>query len=373
MSVDASITVIGAGVVGLAVAARLAPAHPDLVLLERERKHGTGVSSRNSEVIHAGLYYPTGSIKARLCVAGNHMLYELCGAKGIPHRRIGKLITASCEAELETLASIEALARANDVPVEMLSAAGVKELEPNVHAVAALHSPSTGLVSARELMDYLFGCTRDAGALYAASSEVVAIERLSSSYRLTVKTGAETSQITTRCVVNAGGLECDSIAAMAGIDIDAADYRLFYSKGMYFGTARPLWKLVERLIYPASEPFGCPHTAQDLDGRLRFGPDTVQLPDRTLDYAVDDSRRRHVGSIVRKFLPQISDDDLVPDHAGVSPRLRRNGGMFRSFRDFIVQEESARGLPGFVNLIGIDSPGLTSSLAIAAEVERLLA
>jgi L-2-hydroxyglutarate oxidase LhgO len=225
---DVGMTVVGAGVVGLAVAARLAPDHPDLVLLERRDKPGQEQSSRNSEVIHAGMYYPTGSLKARLCVEGKRRLYERCERKGIPHARITKIITAATEEEVPALEKLLERGRANDVEMEWLTAAQVKALEPHVHSVGALYSPSTGIVNAHALMDSLLAEAREAGATVQPRSELTAVEREAVGYRLTVRSGTETESFTSERVVNAAGLGSDQVAALAGIDVDAAGYRLHY-------------------------------------------------------------------------------------------------------------------------------------------------
>lgn len=367
---DVAVTVVGGGVVGLAVAARLAPAHPDLILLERRDKPGQEQSSRNSEVIHAGMYYPTGSLKARLCVEGNRRLYERCARKGIPHARVTKIITAAAEEELPALDALLARGRANGVEMEMLGAGRVNALEPHVRTVGALYSPSTGIVNAHALMDSLLAEARQAGATVQARSELLSIEPAAGSYRLTVRSGGETESFTSDRVVNAAGLGSDQVAAMAGIDLDAAGYRLHYCKGSYFSVAPAKARLVSRLVYPVPGHVSLGlHAVVGLEGRLRFGPDVEYLPDRRADYAVPEHARARFGEAARRLVPAIADEDLAPDMSGIRAKLQGPG---QPFRDFVIAEESARGLPGLVNLLGIDSPGLTSSLAIAEEVARLV-
>jgi L-2-hydroxyglutarate oxidase LhgO len=346
---DTPLTVIGAGVVGLAVAARLAPRLSGLVVLERRDRHGTETSSRNSEIIHAGIYYPTGSLKARLCVRGKALLYETCETLGIPHRRTGKLIVATEGDDEGELDRLFALGRANGVELERLSGEACRRLEPHVPAVSGLFSPSTGIVSAHGLMDALLREARGAGALLQARAEMVGLERRDGDWRLTIRTPAGTESFTSERVVNAAGLESDTVAARAGIDLDTARYRLHWWKGSYFAVSSRKSRLLSRLVYPL--------------------PDPEHLPDRRLDFTVDESRRAAFGQGVRRLVPEIGDDDLTPDLAGIRARLQGPG---EGFRDFVVAEESARGLPGLVSLVGIDSPGLTSSLAIAQEVDRLL-
>jgi L-2-hydroxyglutarate oxidase LhgO len=367
---DTSLTVVGAGVVGLAVAARLAPKHRDLVLLERRERHGQETSSRNSEVIHAGMYYPPGSLKARLCVRGNRLLHELCERQDLPHCRITKLIVASRQEEVEALERILAQALANGAPLRMIDGGECRRLEPNVPAVAGLFSPTTGIVSAHGLMDFFLQKAREAGATLQTRAEVVALERDSAGYRLTIRTPDGTESFTSERVVNAAGLEADTVAEMAGIDVAVAGYRQHYWKGSYFSVRSRKAGLVSRLIYPVPTPVSLGvHAVLGLDRRLRFGPDAEYLPDRRLDYRVDAAKGPAFGAAVRRLVPELADDDLEPDIAGIRAKLQGPG---EGVRDFVIAEESARGLPGLVSLLGIDSPGLTSSPAIAEEVERLL-
>lgn len=367
---DTGVTVVGAGVVGLAVAARLAPRHPDLVLLERYAKHGQEASSHNSEVLHAGMYYPTGSLKARLCVRGNGLLYALCARHEIPHRRLTKLIVAVSPEEQPALEEILERGRGNGVELRMLSAAEARALEPNVPAVAALFSPNTGIVSAHGLMDHFLHVVREAGAVFQPHTELVGLERRIGDYRLTVRTGGEVESFTSERVVNAAGLEADTVAALAGIDVEAAGYRLHYCKGSYFSVRAAKAGLVSRLVYPVPTPVSLgTHAVLGLDGRLRFGPDVEYQAERRLDYRVDESRRAAFGEAVRHLVPAIRDEDLEPDIAGMRAKLQGPGDPPR---DFVIAEESGRGLPGLVNVVGIDSPGLTASPAIAEHVASLL-
>ena len=234
---DCGIAVIGAGVVGLAVAARLAPRHPDLVVLERNPRHGHETSSRNSEVIHAGIYYPPGSLKARLCVEGKRRLYELCASHGIGHRRCGKVIVAASEGEARDLDALRDRARANGVALQRLSASEVTALEPHVRSAGGLLSPDSGIVSAHALMDVLLHAVREEGAVFQPRADVVGLERRAGDYRLAVRSGGATETLTAERVINAAGLEADTVAALAGIDLDAAGYRQHYCKGSYFSVA----------------------------------------------------------------------------------------------------------------------------------------
>jgi L-2-hydroxyglutarate oxidase LhgO len=367
---DTPLTIVGAGVVGLAAAARLAPRFRDLVVLERRSRHGTETSSRNSEVIHGGMYYPSESRKARLCVRGRELLYDICERLGVPHRRTTKLIVATAESEIAELERLLALGRSNGVPLEMLSAARCRALEPAVPAVAGLLSPETGIVSADGLMDAFLHQARQHGALLQPRAELVAIERRSRDYALTLRTPEGLETLTSERVVNAAGLESDTVAALAGIDADAACYRLHWCKGSYFALAGRKARLLSRLVYPVPTHVSLGvHAVLGLDGRLRFGPDAEYLPERRLDHALDASRLPAFADAVRRLLPTVEDEDLAPDIAGIRPKLQ---GPDDGFRDFVIADEAPRGLPGFVSLVGIDSPGLTSSAAIAEEVDRLL-
>jgi L-2-hydroxyglutarate oxidase LhgO len=367
---DAGLTIVGGGVVGLALAARLAPEHPDLIVLERRDRHGTETSSRNSEVIHAGMYYPTGSLKARLCLEGNRCLYSLCERHGIPHRRIGKLIVATAEEQVRELEALLARGRANGVELQMITAAEARALEPHVPAVAALFSPSTGIISAHGLMDHYLHAALSAGAVFQPRSELVGLERRSGDYRLTVRGPDGLESFTSGLVVNAAGLECDTVAALAGIDVAAAGYRLHWCKGSYFSVTGVKTRLVSRLVYPVPTHVSLGvHALLDLNGRLKFGPDAEYLEERVADYRVDEAKRAAFGAAVRRLLPAATDEDLLPDMSGIRPKLQAAGDPVK---DFVICEESARGLPGLVNLIGIESPGLTAAPAIAEHVARLL-
>jgi L-2-hydroxyglutarate oxidase LhgO len=366
---DTGVAVIGAGVVGLAVAARLAPS-TEVVILERRARHGQETSSRNSEVIHGGMYYPTGSLKARLCVDGNRRLYELCARHHVPYARVGKIITAVKADELPRLDELLRLGHANGVEMSRLTGEETRALEPHVPSVGALLSPHTGIVSAHALMDCLLHLARAAGALLQPRAEVVGLAREGAEWRLTVREGGEEGSLTAERVVNAAGLEADTIAGLAGIDLDAAGYRQHFWKGSYFSVRSSKARIVSRLVYPVPGHVSLGvHAVVGLEGRLRFGPDAEYLPDRVLDYKVDESKRAAFAVSVRRLVPEIEDDDLEPDMAGIRPKLQGPG---QGVRDFVIAEESGRGLPGLVSLIGIDSPGLTSALAIAEEVASFL-
>jgi len=367
---DVHITVIGAGLVGLALASRFSEKHKGIVLLEKNQKYGLETSSRNSEVIHAGIYYQPGSLKALLCVEGRDRLYELCDKKGIAYRKCGKLITATSEPELRKLDSILANGRSNGVVLNMLTKDEALALEPNIVTAGAIHSPSTGIVSVHELMDYFHHDALENGVTVQSRCEVTKIGRKGRDYEVTISESGVLSSFTSEIVINAGGLHSDSVAAMAGIDIDAAGYRLVYAKGSYFAVAPSKAGLVSRLVYPVPQNEGIGvHAVLDWGGRLKFGPDVEYLADRKLDYSVHDEKRASFGESIRKILPQITDDDITPDMSGIRPKLQRKG---EPAKDFLIVHEKERGMEGLINLIGIESPGLTSCLAIAGHVEGLL-
>jgi len=367
---DAAVTIIGGGVVGLAIAAELAPHHSPVFVLERNAKYGQETSSRNSEVIHAGIYYPHGSLKARLCVEGRELLYALCRKQNISHRKITKIITATQPTELSALDQLYHHGRANGVDLRMLTADEVHDFEPAITSFGGILSPETGIISAHGLMDFFFHTAKEHRAEVQTHCEVVGMERKSAEYEITIKEEGRRSSFTTEWVINSAGLECDTIATLAGIDVDKEGYRIFYCKGSYFALPGSLQKLITHLVYPVppKESLGV-HAVVDLTGRVKFGPDVEYLQGRTLDYQVDEAKRHEFADSVRRILPQVKDEDLTPDMSGIRPKLQKPG---EPQRDFIIRHESDRGLPGLINLIGIDSPGLTASPAIAKHVFQLI-
>ncbi|HAL55950.1 MAG TPA: FAD-dependent oxidoreductase [Bacteroidetes bacterium] len=367
---DFEITVVGAGVVGLAIAARLSEKHSHLVVLEKNEKYGLETSSRNSEVIHAGIYYKPGSLKARLCVEGRDELYALCRQHGISYQQISKIITATNDQELKRLESIYQNGLANGVGLEMLDKNATLRMEPHIETVGAIYSPLTGIINAHELMDYFYHKSTNDGATVQLRCEVVKIERTSGGYEITVRESGIESSFTCEVVINASGLYADRVAAMAGIDIDQVGYRLSFAKGSYFAVVPSKAKLISRLVYPVPRDEGLGvHALIDLGGRLKFGPDVEYLSDANFDYSVAESKRAAFAASIRHILPAIQDEDITPDMSGIRPKLQRKGELPK---DFLILNERERGLPGLINLIGIDSPGLTASPAIARYVETLL-
>jgi L-2-hydroxyglutarate oxidase LhgO len=360
---DSNITVIGAGVVGLAIASELADGTKSLFLLEKNASHGLETSSRNSEVVHAGIYYPPGSLKARLCVEGRELLYEICSIHGIPHRKTGKLIITSTEEGAGALEVLLDNARKNGVSsVSLLDQAEIKRLEPNIKAFAAIHSTDTGIVSVHALMDYFLHRAKERGAELVCGTEVVGIESVAGGFKIATRNGrGELFEFTTEKVVNAAGLHSDTIARMAGRECS-----LHYCKGDYFSLATKTGT-VRRLVYPLPEKdhvgLGV-HLTLDLQGRMKLGPDAAYT-ERVENYRVDAGKGDMFYQSAVKFLPFLRRDDLVPDMSGIRPKLQGPG---ESFRDFVISED----LPGFINLVGIESPGLTAAPAIARHVRRVL-
>ncbi len=367
---DFEVAIIGAGVVGLALAARLSRRHKNVVVLEKNPKYGLETSSRNSEVIHAGIYYKPGSLKARLCVEGRDELYSLCEHQNIPFRHITKIITATNDDEFSRLHRIYDNGLQNGVPLQMLDPRDVHALEPNICTVGAIFSPMSGIISAHELMDYFYHTAVNNTVIVQHRSEVVATEWLGNCYRISIVEADQRTTITSEKVINAAGLYADRIARMVGIDVDAAGYRQSFCKGSYFAVKPYKWKLVSRLVYPMprNEGLGV-HALIDLGGRLKVGPDIEYIQHDQIDYSVSESRKKDFAESVSRILPGIEETDLTPDISGIRAKLQRQG---EPPRDFVIVHENERGLPGFVNLLGIDSPGLTASPAIARYVEDLV-
>ena len=360
---DVECAVIGGGVVGLAVARALAIAGREVVIIEAEDAIGTHTSSRNSEVIHAGIYYPRGSLKARSCVAGSRRLYEYCATHGVPHRRCGKLIVASSVSQKEELLSIKAKAHENGATeVVDISAAEAMRMEPALHCVAALHSPATGIIDSHALMLAYLGDAEAAGAMLALKSPLERVVVSPQGFELQV----EGTKIKSKIVVNSAGLRAPSVARlMDGFPRDRIPPE-FYAKGNYYSlTGRPPFS---RLVYPVPEPGGLGvHVTLDLAGQARFGPD-VEWVER-IDYEVDPRRAERFYAAIRRYWPALPDGALAPGYAGIRPKI---SGPKEPAADFVIQGPAEHGVAGLVNLFGIESPGLTASLALADDVARLL-
>lgn len=358
--------VVGAGVVGLGVARALARRGREVVIVEAAGLIGSETSSRNSEVIHAGIYYPAGSLKARLCVAGRQALYAYCAERGIAHQRCGKLIVATDDAQIADLEALKKKAEANGVDdLQWLTRDQAVALEPQLHCVAALLSPSTGIIDSHGLMLAFQGEAEDHGAMLALGSPV--LRGAATNDGIVIQTGGQDPmQLKARLVVNAAGLSAQRIAAsIQGIRPESVP-GCYYAKGNYFilsGMKPPF----SRLIYPVPEPGGLgTHVTIDLGGQMRFGPDVEWID--AIDYAVDPARGEKFYAAVRRYWPGLPDGAIQPGYAGIRPKLSPSGGKAD---DFVIHGPEQTGLPGLINLFGIESPGLTASLALGEYVADL--
>jgi len=369
MSYQVDIVIVGAGVVGLAVASKVAEGGRDVYVLERNETFGKETSSRNSEVIHTSIFYPKGSLNAKTCTEGNILLYELCERHNIAYKKIGKLIVAVDDTEIDALEKLHEECREDGVNLSVLSQRELNEVEPNVTGVAAIFSPSTGIIDSYGLMRYFLGKARDNGAQVVYKTKVVGIDKVSAGYKVKVEEPAGNFSFTTRVVINCAGFYSDKIAAMCGIDIIKAGYKLYYCKGEYYSLSPSKGRMVDHLVYPMLLPGGLAgiHTVSDVWGRTRLGPDFYYVDE--IDYAMDSSRKQFFYQSARRLFPFIEYDDIEPESAGIMSRLYAKG---EGFREFVIRHESDRGLPGFINMIGIESPGLTSSPAIARHIGSLV-
>ncbi len=356
--------VIGAGVVGLAIARALAMGGREVVILEAEEAIGTHTSSRNSEVIHAGIYYPAGSLKARSCAEGKARLYEYCLSHGVAHRRSGKLIVATQQDQISELEKIKTRAQANGVTdVVWMTREQALALEPELSCVAALYSPSTGIIDSHALMLAYLGDAEAHGAMLALRSPLERVRIREDFFELQV---AGSDPVHSRLLVNSAGLRAPTVAKrMEGYRAELAP-REFYAKGNYYSLARR--SPFSRLVYPAPEPGGLGvHVTLDLAGQARFGPD-VEWVER-IGYDVDPRRAERFYAAIRRYWPGLPDGALLPGYAGIRPKT---AGPGEPAPDFLIQGPAAHGIPGLVHLFGIESPGLTASLALADSVARAL-
>lgn len=363
---DVDALVVGAGIVGLAVARALTGAGLSTLIVEAAGQFGSGTSSRNAEVIHAGLYYPTGSFKARLCVAGHAQMLDYCTARGIAHRRCGKLIVATRAAEVPTLEALARQANANGVAgVTLIDGARARALEPALAAHAALMCAPSGIVDSHALMTALLGDAEDRGAVLAARTRIARIEPRGGRFDIWID-GEDEPVVSAAYVVNAAGLGARAVAdAIAGLP-PAANPRAFLAKGSYFAYSgrQPFG----RLIYPVPEPGGLgTHLTIDLAGAGRLGPGVEWVDE--INYDIDASHRNRFADAARAFWPTIEADRLHPAYAGIRPKL---SGPGEPAADFRIDGPAEHGLSGLVNLFGIESPGLTASLAIGDFVARRL-
>jgi L-2-hydroxyglutarate oxidase LhgO len=357
--------VIGAGVVGLAVARKLAQAGREVIVLEATEAIGTVTSSRNSEVIHAGIYYRAGSWMARMCVSGKQALYRYCAERGIPHKNCGKLIVATNPKETEKLQSIKAHAAANGVlDMQMLSGEAARALEPALACDAALLSPSTGIIDSHAYMLSLRGEAEEAGAAFAFHTPLIRAKAAGGI--IEVDAGGE-APMTLQCslLVNSAGLSATTVArSIDGMPLDLIP-PAYLAKGNYFSCSAKA--PFSHLIYPVPEPGGLGvHLTLDMAGQARFGPDVEWI--ETIDYAVDPARAERFYPAIRKYWPSLPDGALMPSYSGIRPKIVPAAV---ATQDFLMQGPSDHGVEGLINLFGIESPGLTSSLAIADHVAEL--
>jgi L-2-hydroxyglutarate oxidase LhgO len=361
------VLVVGAGIVGLAIARALAVRGHAVILAERADGIGTGVSSRNSEVIHGGMYYPSGSLRARHCVEGRRLLYAFCERHGVPHAKVGKLIVATTESERGKIEAIHAQGLANGVEgLTLLTGERARDLEPNLACVAAVLSTETGIVDSHALMLALQGSVEDHGGALAFHTPVQRLTRSGTGWTAHYG-GAEPGELAVDAVVNTSSFGAQALARETEGYPEDRIPKLVLAKGNYFGClGKPAFR---HLIYPAPVEGGLGiHVTLDLAGRMRFGPDVEWIDDHL--YEVDPARGALFETAIRRYWPGLPDGALVPDYAGIRPKL---SGPGEPARDFMIEGPAEHGLPGLVHLFGIESPGLTSSLSLAEDVADRLA
>jgi len=361
------VLVIGAGVVGLAIARAAALKGHDVIVADAADAIGTGVSSRNSEVIHAGMYYPSGSLRAKHCPRGSRMLYDFCETHGVPHRRCGKLIVATNDAERSKVESIHQQGLANGVEgLTMISGEAARKLEPELNCIAALMSPATGIIDAHAYMLALQGDIEAHGGAVALETPVELITRTVNGWQVRFG-GAEPGVLDVDAVINSAGLSAQKVARNIEGYPAAQIPKQVLAKGNYFAySGKPAF---QRLIYPVPVDGGIGiHVTLDLAGRMRFGPDVEWIEQE--DYTVDAARAHAFYARIRTYWPGLPDDKLVADYAGVRPKLTGPG---EPPKDFMIVGPADHGMPMLVNLFGMESPGLTSSLSLADEVVTYLA
>jgi L-2-hydroxyglutarate oxidase LhgO len=357
------VLVVGAGVVGLAIARAAALRNHEVIVAEQTRGIGNGVSSRNSEVIHAGMYYPTGSLRARHCPRGRRMLYEFCKSHGVPHRKCGKLIVATENAEVSRMEAILQQGRINGVEgLAMVDGSAARIMEPALHCVAALHSPETGIIDSHQFMTALRGDLEDRGGMIAFSTRIERLIHTQAGW-VVHYTGSEAGELAVDAVVNSAGIGAQALARNTEGYPPGRVPRLVLARGNYFGYAgRPVFS---RLIYPAPRVDGGLgiHVTLDLAGRMRFGPDVEWIDQE--DYDVNASRAVSFYEAIRRYWPGLRDGMLQPDYAGIRPKLTGPG---EPAADFLIDGPAQHGLSRLIHLFGIESPGLTAALSLADDV-----
>ncbi|WOD13314.1 NAD(P)/FAD-dependent oxidoreductase [Pseudomonas sp. NyZ704] len=362
--VDSEVVVVGAGVVGLAIAQRLARGGREVLVLEQEAWPGQHASSRNSEVIHAGIYYAPGSLKARLCREGRDLLYAWCAEYAVTHCQVGKLLVAVEPAELPALQALRSNAQANGVELQTLSAAELHAREPALRGVAGLFSPLTGIIDSHGLMGSYEAALQQAGGTLQCRTRVERVDAIAGGFRLSGDSAGDAFTLTCRYLINAGGLFAQALAAAVDTMPEQQIPPLHLCQGQYFAYSGR--SPFSHLVYPMPEANATGlgvHATLDLAGQLRFGPDVRYQ--QQLDYAMEESRREAFAQAVKRYWPDCQAEKLVPAYAGVRAKLSAAG---EPAMDFLIQDHSSHAMPGLINLFGIESPGLTASLALAEEV-----
>ncbi|MBN2238877.1 MAG: NAD(P)/FAD-dependent oxidoreductase [Dehalococcoidales bacterium] len=363
------ITIIGAGITGLAIAAEVSRKDRDVILLEKHDTFGKEQSSRSSEVIHAGIYARPEDLSTQLCIEGNRLIYGICDATGIPCLKCGKIFMAADADDADNLEGLYYNGINNGLPLKKLSQRELHAIEPNINAYHAFYSPTSGVMDSHTLMRYFLLKSKEKEARAAFRHEVTGIEKIPEGYRLFLQTPEGEDCLDTRVVINCAGLFSDRIAEMAGIPVDEAGYRLFMTKGEFYGVGGGWNRMINCLVYPPPEPLGPSiHICFDVEKRLRIGPHFYYTDE--IDYRIDDSLREtfEKSAIVRAF-PFIRPEDLEPESTGIMGSLHGNGEQGQGF---VIRHEEDRGLPGFINCIGIGSPGLTAAPAIGKYVARMV-
>ncbi len=367
---DARITIIGAGVVGLAIAYQLSKKFDNIFVVERNKSFGEEISARSSEVVHSGIYYPSNSLKTKLCIEGRKMLYKFCDEFQITYNKCGKLIIATSDEDMHQLKKLNIQAKANGLSnIIEVSMEEIAELEPNINALEGLLVSDTGVVDSYGFMKELENNSKNNGVQFVYDSKVEKLNKKENGYKVTIKeSDGNHFTFTSDILINAAGLSSDKISDLLGIS--NLRYKLYYCKGEYFAVGNGKNLLVKRLIYPVPNEnltgLGV-HVTIDNDKGLKLGPTAIYQEDRIIDYTVDKNHRNDFYESTKRFLPFLEKKDLYPAYAGIRPKLQKEGDPFR---DFIIQEE--KGYKGYYNLIGIESPGLTASLAIGKFIGKLI-
>ncbi len=357
------VALIGAGVIGLSIAWKIAnKTNKSVVVLERNKTYGQEISSRNSEVIHSGIYYDAQMLKSRLCIEGNSLLYEFCQQRGVTHHRCGKIVISVNRDGDEKLDSLYQSALQNGVSVSRMSGTEAMALEPEIFAREALYFPNSGIVDSHELMQAIYFESKRENVMYVFHSCLNEVEYCGGYYQL--KTQKET--INAETVINCAGLGSERVAGLLGIDTNKMGYQLHPCKGEYFKIKQKL--SVHHLIYPVptNNSLGI-HLCIDSGGAIRLGPNAYYID--TLDYSMDDSHLEEFYQAARQYIPSLQRENLTPDFAGIRPKLQGPG---EPNKDFVINEEIQAGYPGWINLIGIESPGLTSCLAIGQYIKNMI-